>query len=159
MHKVLIVANRTVGGDVLADEVRRRVRDAGCEFHLLVPAASPVSAAVAIGTAVGDAANFSSTASLEVSDERQIARDRLAFGLDWLTSLDAKATGELTTESDIAVVVARIVDASATDDASKIEEVIVSTLPTTISRWLHQDLPHRITRRVTIPVTVITGSV
>ena len=159
MHKVLIVANRTVGGGDLADEVRRRVREGGSEFHLLVPVASPVSAAVAIGTAVGDAANISPTSSLEVSDERQIARDRLAFGLDWLTSLGATATGELTTDCDAAAVVARIVDASATDDAGSIDEVIVSTLPTTISRWLRQDLPHRIARRVTIPVTVITGRV
>ena len=159
MRRVLIVANRTVGGDELSDEVRRRVRDGGWEFHLLVPVASPVSAAVAIGTAVGDAANISPTASLEVSDERQIARDRLAFGLEWLTSVGAVATGEVTTDCDAAAVVARIVDGSANDDASSIDEVIVSTLPTTISRWLHQDLPHRIARRVTIPVTVITGRV
>ncbi|HYN33862.1 MAG TPA: hypothetical protein VES40_14655 [Ilumatobacteraceae bacterium] len=155
---MLIVANRTVGGDDLADEVRRRVRDGSSEFHLLVPIASPVSAAVAIGTAVGDAANMSPTASFEVSDERRIARDRLAFGLDWLTSLGASAAGELTTDCDVAAVVTRIVDASATDDASSIAEVIVSTLPTTISRWLRQDLPHRIAHRVTIPVTVITGT-
>ena len=159
MRRVLIVANRTVGGDELSDEVRRRVRDGGSEFHLLVPVASPVSAAVAIGTAVGDAANISPTASLEVSDERRIARDRLAFGLEWLTSVGAVATGEVTTDCDAAAAVARIVDASASDDASSIDEVIVSTLPTTISRWLHQDLPHRIARRVTIPVTVITGRV
>ena len=159
MHNVLIVANRTVGGDDLADEVRRRVRNGGSEFHLLVPVASPVAVVVAIGTAVGDAANISPIASLEVSDERQIARDRLAFGLEWLSSLGAEATGEVTTDCDAAAVVARIVDASASDDASTIDEVIVSTLPTTISRWLRQDLPHRIARRVTIPVTVITGRV
>lgn len=159
MHNVLIVANRTVGGDDLADEVRRRVSDGSWEFHLLVPVASAVSSVVAIGTAVGDAANILPTASLEVTDERQIARDRLAFGLEWLGSLGATATGELTTDCDAAAVVARIVDASASDGASSIDEVIVSTLPTTISRWLRQDLPHRIARRVTIPVTVITGRV
>jgi hypothetical protein len=152
MHKALIVANRTVGGDDLANEVRRRVRDGGCEFHLLVPVASPVSSAVAIGAAVGDAANISPTASLEVSDERQIARDRLAFGLEWLASLGATATGELSTDCDTAAAVARAVEKSPVD------EIIVSTLPTTISRWLHQDLPHRIERRVNLPVTVITGT-
>jgi hypothetical protein len=152
MHTALIVANRTVGGDELADEVRRRVAGGGCEFHLLVPVASPVSAAVAIGTAVGDAANISPTASLEVSDERQIARDRLAYGLEWLASLGATATGELSTDCDTAAAVARIVQAEGVD------EIIVSTLPTTISRWLHQDLPHRIERKVELPVTVVTGT-
>lgn len=152
MHKVLIVANRTVGGEELADEVRRRVADGGCELHLLVPVASPVSSAVAIGVAAGDAANLSPTASLEVSDERQIARDRLAFGLEWLASLGATTTGELSTDCDTAVAVARVAETESVD------EVIVSTLPTTISRWLHQDLPHRVERKVKLPVTVITGT-
>ncbi|MEZ5294822.1 MAG: hypothetical protein R2697_00680 [Ilumatobacteraceae bacterium] len=35
-------------------------------------------------------------------------------------------------------------------------EVIVSTLPSRISRWLRQDLPTRICRAVTVPVTVVT---
>jgi hypothetical protein len=152
MHKALIVANRTVGGDELAEEVRRRVRDGGFECHLVVPVASPVSAAVAIGAAAGDAANISPTASLEVSDERQIARDRLRYGLEWLTSLGATATGELSLECDTAAAVAQIIETNPAD------EIIVSTLPTTISRWLHQDLPHRIERKVKLPVTVITGT-
>jgi len=151
MHKVLIVANRTVGGQELADEVRRRVDDGGCELHLLVPVASPVASAVAIGAAAGDAANISPTASFEVIDERQVARDRLAFGLEWLTSLGATATGELSTDCDTAAAVARVVEAEPVD------EIIVSTLPKTVSRWLHQDLPHRIERKVKLPVTVITG--
>jgi len=151
MHTTLIVANRTVGGDELAHEVRRRVAAGPCRFHLLVPVHSPVAAAVAIGSAVGDAANISPTASFEVTDERQVARDRLEFGLDWLRGLGAAATGELSMDSDTPAVVARIVAAEAVDD------VIVSTLPTTVSRWLRQDLPRRIERRVTLPVTVVTG--
>ena len=43
MHRALIVANRTVGGDELAEEVRRRLESGTCEFHLLVPVASPVN--------------------------------------------------------------------------------------------------------------------
>ena len=152
MHKTLIVANRTVGGDELAEEIRRRIGEGEYVFHLVVPVASPVSAAVAIGVAAGDAANLSPTASFEVADERRIANDRLAYGLDWLASLGATATGELSTECDPVAGVARIVD------SEHVEEIIVSTLPTTISRWLHQDLPHRIERKVQLPVTVVTGS-
>ena len=152
MQTTLIVANRTLGGDRLAGEVQRRVEVGDCRFHLLVPVTSPVASAVAIGAAVGDAANLSPSAAYEVPDERRIARERLAFGLDWLTSLGADATGELSTAYDTAAAVARIVAGAGIDD------VIVSTLPTTISRWLRQDLPHRIERRVRLPVTVVTGA-
>jgi len=152
MHKTLIVANRTVGGDELAEEIRRRVELGDVRFHLMVPVTSPVASAVAIGSAVGNAANISPTSSYEVVDERRVARDRLSYGLEWLESLGADATGELSTECDTAGDVAGVVEANAIDD------VIVSTLPTTISRWLHQDLPHRIERRVRLPVTVISGT-
>jgi hypothetical protein len=37
------------------------------------------------------------------------------------------------------------------------DEIIVSTLPRGISRWLHQDLSHRIERKFHLPVAVITG--
>ena len=36
--------------------------------------------------------------------------------------------------------------------------VLVSTLPTTLSRWLRQDLPHRISRKVDVPVAVVTSA-
>jgi hypothetical protein len=37
------------------------------------------------------------------------------------------------------------------------DEVIVSTLPHAVSRWLKTDLPHRIERRFHLPVHVITA--
>lgn len=150
-HRVLVVANRTVGGDELAAAIRRRLESGPCEFHLVVPVASPVAAAVASGVAVGDGANMTTTASLEVRDERQIARERLEYGLEWIAGFGAPATGELSTDCDTAAAVAAIVA------EAPFAEIIVSTLPTTISRWLRQDLPHRIERRAQVPVTVVTG--
>ena len=38
------------------------------------------------------------------------------------------------------------------------DEIILSTLPTDISRWLAWDLPHRIRRRIDVPLTVITAA-
>lgn len=146
MRRILIVANRTVGGAELDAAVRQRLAEGPCEFHLVVPVASPVAAAVAVGAS---AANMSESAAFEVPNEHQIARERLEFGLEWLAGHDAPATGELSTDCDTGNAVARIVE-------GHFDEVIVSTLPTTVSRWLKQDLPCRIERKVSVPVYVVT---
>jgi len=149
MRRVVIIANRTVGGDELAAAVRERIHEGVTGFHLIVPVASPVAPAVPAGEG---AANVSATAVLEVRDERQVAQQRLQFGLEWLGSLGAAATGELCTGCDTASTLSSMIDQQGAD------EVIVSTLPTTLSRWLHQDLPHRISRKVSVPVAVVTSS-
>ena len=59
----------------------------------------------------------------------------------------------------VIVVSSNVIDAVA--DAVRgreFDEIIVSTSPTRLARWLHQDLPHRIARKFNIPVTVITPS-
>ena len=39
----------------------------------------------------------------------------------------------------------------------EIDEVIVSTLPRRLSRWMAMDLPHRVRRATSLPVTHSTG--
>jgi len=148
MAQTLIVANRTVGGRELAAAVRARAAD-DHRFVLLVPVAAPVTAAVAVGAA---AADMTAGAFAGVPDEHHVATERLDYGLEWLEGLGVEAVGRLSTDADTAAAVAAVV---RSDD---IAEVIVSTLPTTISRWLRQDLPTRIERSVSVPVTVVTGS-
>jgi nucleotide-binding universal stress UspA family protein len=148
VRTVILVANRTVGGAALAELVRARTFEGSCVVHLVVPIASPAPAAVAVGEG---AANMSPTATFEVRDERQVADERLAFGLDWLATIGVEATGELCGGCDTASAVAEIVRAVGAD------EVIVSTLPTTISRWLRQDLPARVAKKVDVPVVVVTS--
>jgi len=39
----------------------------------------------------------------------------------------------------------------------EVDEIIVSTLPRRLSRWMTMDLPHRVRRATKLPVTHISG--
>ena len=148
MGKVLIVGNRSLGGEQLAALIDERVREAPCAVHLVVPVPNPVASVVAVG---GSAPDIAPTLSRDIDDDRRAAQEQLTFGIDWLVGLGATATGELSLDADTPAAVARLVEAHGFD------EVVVSTLPTKVSRWLRQDLPCRIGRKVSVPVTVVSN--
>jgi GABA permease len=147
MGKLLIVGNRSLGGTELAALVGERARSGPSEAHLVVPVPNPVASAVAIGASAPDMAP---TLSRDIEDDRRSAQEQLDFGLTWLAGLGMAATGELSLDADTPAAVARLVEQHGFD------EVIVSTLPTKVSRWLRQDLPCRIGRKVSVPVTVVS---
>lgn len=133
MRRVLIVANLTLGGDHLWEEVGRRLDEGPCEFHVLVPAAhDPMSG------------------SWTEEETRAEAAERLDRAMTRLTDLGVAVHGEV---GDI-----RAID--ATLDALReaaYDEVIVSTLPPNVSRWLRLDLVSRLRRAVDVPVTHVVG--
>jgi GABA permease len=145
---VLVVANRTVGGEELAAAIRERMAAGPCEFHLLVP----VPPSPPIGIAAGFSAMEAGVVpALSGPDERELAVDRLHFGLEWMRGLGATVDGEVG-DTDAVRAVRNVVE------SRQVDEIIISTLPTTISRWLRQDLPHRVERKFALPVTVVTAS-
>ncbi len=149
MRRVLVVANRTVGGEELATVIRDRLEAGECEFHLLVP----VPPTPPIGIAAGfSAMEAGVTPALQGPDERQLATERLRFGLDWMGGLGARVGGEVG-DSDAIRAVRSVIE------SRQIDEIIISTLPTTISRWLRQDLPSRVERKFSLPVTVVTATI
>lgn len=147
MREILIVANKTIGGSELEAAVTERVAAGPCAFHLLVPIPSTSSSSLAVGLAAVSAA---STPVVEITDQRKVAVDRLQEGLNWLRGLGATATGELGA-TDAVTAVCEVVERGAFD------EIVLSTLPTRLSRWLRQDLPCRIGRHVDIPLTIVTA--
>lgn len=148
-RRILVVANRSIKGDALANFVTDRLSQGPCEFHVLVPIAATVAPIVALGAA---AADMAPTACFDVQAEREAAQERLDAAIAWCGERGVEATGELTAEADVAGATAALVESGQYD------EVIVSTLHSTVSRWLRQDLPTRIERKVDVPVTVVTPS-
>ena len=133
MRSYLIVANLTLGGEHLWEAVRARMAEGPCHFHVLVPAAHDPMA----GSWVDEEA-------------RVAAAERLSRALTRLEQLGVKADGEV---GDI-----RTID--ATLDVLRehsYDEIIVSTLPPNVSRWLKLDLVSRLRRSVDVPVTHVIG--
>ena len=111
MKRYLVVANQTLGGAQLLDELRRRVERGPCRFHVVVPATT------------------SSGGWTHTLDEaRTVAQERLRQAIDQFSDLGAEVDGQVGDE--------RPLDAML--DALRrwqCDEVIVSTLPAGASRW------------------------
>jgi hypothetical protein len=129
VRRYLVVANQTLGGRHLVDAVRDRLAAGPCAFHLLVPATSPSDHAVwTEGEAIA------------------MARERLDRALTALRELGAEADGEVGDASPVEAIRDVLRE-------GEFDEIILSTLPPGISRWLGQDVVHRVQRSVDVPVT------
>ncbi|HEX2030183.1 MAG TPA: hypothetical protein VHL78_02115 [Actinomycetota bacterium] len=133
MRRYLVVANQTLGGDHLLDEVRKRMAAAPASFHIVVPATSPADHAV-----------------WTEGEAQALAQKRLDLALARFRDLGADVDGEVGDANPI----------EAVRDCQRVQEfaeIILSTLPAGVSRWLKQDLPHRMERSCGVPVTHIVG--
>jgi hypothetical protein len=79
-----------------------------------------------------------------------LARRRLDGALEHLREMGADVQGEVGDQSPLTA----IADALR---ARRIDEIILSTLPQGVSRWLAQDLPRRVRRMTPVPVTHIVA--
>lgn len=147
MGSCVIVASRTIRSPELAEAVHERVRRGDTDLVLVVP---PEPSTDTLPRAVRMTPERSS--ALGIADGRKLAEQRLADGLDWLTELGANPSGEVPTDPDVAAAVREIAGRRQAD------EIVVSALPSGFSRFLRQDLPSRIRRSVSIPVTVVAAS-
>ena len=146
MGIIVIVANETLGGADLRTAVEQRIAAGSERFHLVVPVPLGPPPAIAVGLATAEVVMIS---DLDLPDQRTVATERLEHGLAWLRDLGCTADGEIAV-SDAVRVVRDVVE------RGEVAEIIVSTLPSRLSRWLRQDLPSRIGRAVDTPVVVVT---
>jgi hypothetical protein len=152
MGRYLLIANQTLGGEELHELIRRRIEAGPAEFHVVVPMIEPRKEAA---TYVAPDRRFAMPASPPPAGEStpvEEAHQRSEHRLRRMISTIEEAGG--TADGEVGPTDAR---AAAEDALSRFrpDEVIVSTLPRGLSRWLKLDLPSRIERLVEVPVTVV----
>jgi hypothetical protein len=129
MTEILVVANRTLGGEKLLDLVRARAKaEEDIRFRLVVPQSKP-----SVGLVVYDEA------------VRESAQVRIDLALSRAGEEGIEATGEVGDPDPFL----------ATMDAIAMrrpDEIIVSTHPATHSGWLRRDLIERIHNASGLPV-------
>lgn len=148
MRRILVIANQTIGGDHLAEQIRARAAEGPVEVLLLVPATHHTDLLVALAEAFAVQGGMRPPA--QGHDGDSAARERATAGVAWLAGLGVSATGEVVAHDPVPEVRELLAGRS-------VDEIIVSTLPAGVSRWLHQDLAHRIRRATDRPVTVVTA--
>jgi hypothetical protein len=135
MASVLVVANRTAESPELLEALRARVVQGPCEFTLLVPSTPHGLAWAADMHAGGD----------EAEQHRRAFVEELR-------------------EEGLNVVEAKVGDpdplAAIQDECNfnEYDELIVSTLPLHISKWLKVDLPRKAEAATGLPVKHVVGS-
>jgi len=132
MRSYLVVGNQTLDSPELAEAIAERVASGHATFHVVVPA-TPVQRGL----------------TWDEDEARLVAEARLSEAVARLRETGATVSGEIGHRDPIV----------ATEDALRgraVDEVILSTLPPGISRWLGQDVPSRLKGSVLVPVTVVT---
>ena len=132
--RVLVVANRTAATPALIDAVRERATRGDCSFTLLVPNTGP--------------------GLQRLMDPEDMDHSEAEATLELALPLLEEAAG-----GAVEGIVGSASPLEAIEDALNVhgfDEIIISTLPRRVSRWLHLDLPHKLTG-LGLPVTFVTA--
>jgi hypothetical protein len=134
MQSVLVVANQTAESDELLAALRERAERGDCEFTVLIPATPH---------GISWAANMYSDAGAE---EAEAHRDAM---VERMRSTGIEVRDTIVGDPD---------PLAAIEDACNLgsyDELIVSTLPHRVSKWLHLDLPRKAEHATGLPVTTV----
>jgi hypothetical protein len=133
VRRYLIVGNQTLASDRLAEKVQDVLAAGPTEIHVVVPA-----------TPTHEHLTWTEGAAHEVAErnlEAAIAR---------FSELGAEVNGEIGDAHPMEAIRAAL-------HGHPFDEIILSTLPLGLSRWVKQDLPHRVRREFGLPVSHIVG--
>jgi hypothetical protein len=133
MARYLVVANQTLAAGELAAKIRECKAAGDASFHIVVPA-----------THTKDQMTWTEGAA------HAVAERRLEAALKRFRELGAEAEGVVGDPSPMLAIRDALLEESY-------DAIILSTLPAGPSRWLKQDLPHRVERNLGIKVIHVTG--
>ena len=134
MRSYMVVGNQTLTSPELATAIGDLMAGGPTELHVVVPA-TPTQKGF----------------TWDENEARAVAKERLTEFIGRLKAMGAQASGEVGSRDPI----------EAVQDALRghpVDEIILSTLPSGISRWLGQDVPTRLRGSVLVPVTVVTAA-
>ena len=129
MRTYLVVAHRTLVGERLVEHVRSIGPPDELRLHLVVPVHHPNDHAWSDG------------------EVEAAAAARLEEGLSLFRGLGYEVSGEVGDANPVYAVITALRDSTRECDG-----ILVSTLPSGLSRWLHVDAVSRIRREVNLPV-------
>src|SRR3954452_18549157 len=128
MAEILVLANETIGGQKLLDAVRERAAEGDARFHVVVPLIRPRHGNVIYDDVVRDSAQVRVDLALAFMREEGIEGDgEVGDGDPFNAARDAIAE-------------------------HRIDEIIVSTLPSTTSTWVRRDLIDALRAETGLPV-------
>jgi hypothetical protein len=133
--RVLVVANRTAESPELLQSLKQRAAQGECRFTLLVPATPHGIAWAADMHAGGDEAEQHRLAFIEELRQEGLDLDEAKVG-------DPDPLAALQDECNF----------------TEYDELIVSTLPLHLSKWLRVDLPRKAKAATGLPVTHVVAS-
>ncbi len=134
--QVLVVANRTAATPALLEAIRVRAAQSAASFHLLVP---------------------NPAAHAEITDaERHRHHEDGEHVLELALPLFEQAAGR-PTQGSVSVRHDPFDAIEETIHDGDFHEIIISTLPRHVSRWLHANLPRRV-EHLGLPVTTVVAS-
>jgi uncharacterized membrane protein len=129
--RLLVIANETVHGEALLDEIRDRCGERKCEVLVVTPA-----------LAASRADHWASNIDKAI----ELARQRMELSLIEIRKLGLKAEGQIG-DSDPNMAIEDALRAFPAD------EIVISTHPPERSRWLEHGVVDKAKERIDLPIT------
>ena len=144
MQHYLIVGNQTLASAELAQAVSERLALGAARFYVVVPATPPHDLYGSVLRALeGEPASE--------QEARAVATQRLEAELNAIRDAGGEADGEVGDADPLAAIAAVLRE-------HHVDEIVVSTLPDHVSKWLRLDLPRRVAHAFDLPVAHVVAT-